>query len=123
MHLIPLAADPNLVGWWTFDEGGGVTSLDWSGHGNHGTLFGPEWSVPGYLGDAALKMNAGYVAIQNLSYNDPNGTAVTVCAWIRTSSSGDQYIASFDRNEYWRLEINGSGGGDGQVGWDVMTST
>jgi hypothetical protein len=115
--------DTNLIGWWTLDEGMGVTAVDWSGHGNHGTLFGTEWTTPGYLGDAALKMNAGYVAIQNLSYNDPNGTAVTVCAWIRTNSAANQYIASFDRDNYWRLEINGSGAGDGQVGWDVMTSS
>jgi len=115
--------DTNLIGWWTLDEGMGVTAVDWSGHGNHGTLFGTEWITPAYLGDAALKMNAGYVAIQNLSYNDPNGTAVTVCAWIRTNSAANQYIASFDRDNYWRLEINGSGAGDGQVGWDVMTSS
>jgi len=119
---IPIT-DTNLIGWWTLDEGMGTTAVDWSGHGNHGTLFGPQWAIPGYLGDAALKMNGGYVAIQNLSYNDPNGTEVTVCAWIRTSSAANQYIASFDRDSYWRLEINGYGGGDGQVGWDVMTSS
>jgi len=115
--------DPSLVGWWTLDEGAGSNALDWSGHGNHGTLFGPEWAAPGLLGDAALKMNAGYVAIQNLSYNSTDNTEVTVCAWIRTSSAATQYIASFDRDNYWRLEINGNGAGDGQVGWDVMTSS
>jgi hypothetical protein len=30
--------DPDLVGWWTFDEGEGSTALDWSGHGNHGAI-------------------------------------------------------------------------------------
>jgi len=120
---IPIT-DPNLFGWWTLDEGTGTTTIDWSGHGNHGTLFGSEWVVPGFLGDAALNFSrGGYVAIQNLSYNSTDNTEVTVCAWIRTSSAADQYIVSFDRNEYWRLEINGSGGGDGQVGWDVMTSS
>jgi len=116
--------DPSLVGWWTLDEGIGSNALDWSGHDNHGTLFGPEWTTPGLLGNAALDFSGGgYVAIQNLSYNSTDNTELTVCAWIRTSSSADQYIASFDRNEYWRLEINGNGAGDGQVGWDVMTSS
>jgi hypothetical protein len=120
---IPIT-DPDLIGWWTLDEGIGINALDWSGHGNHGTLFGPQWAIPGLLGNAALDFSGGgYVAIQNLSYNSTDNTELTVCAWIRTSSSADQYIASFDRNEYWRLEINGSGGGDGQVGWDVMTSS
>jgi len=120
---IPIT-DPDLVGWWTLDEGMGSNALDWSGHGNHGVLFGPEWAIPGLLGNAALSFDGtDYVAIQNLSYNSTDNTELTVCAWIRTSSSGDQYIASFDRNEYWRLEINGNGAGDGQVGWDVMTSS
>jgi len=116
--------DPSLVGWWTLDEGMGSNALDWSGHGNHGVLFDPEWAFPGFLGNAALSFDGtDYVAIQNLSYNSTDNTELTVCAWIRTSSSGDQYIASFDRNEYWRLEINGNGAGDGQVGWDLMTSS
>jgi len=32
-------------------------------------------------------------------------------------------IASFDRNEYWRLQIAGEAGGPGLVGWEVYTST
>jgi len=36
--------DPDLIGWWTFDEGGGNIAIDWSGHGNNGTVVGdPEW--------------------------------------------------------------------------------
>jgi hypothetical protein len=34
---IPIT-DPNLVGWWTLDEGSGLNVLDQSGYGNHGTL-------------------------------------------------------------------------------------
>jgi len=122
MPVITVTDDPNLVGWWTLDEGMGTTALDWSGHDNHGTLFGPKWVIPGLIGNAALNLNAGYVAIQNLSYNSTDNTGITVCTWIRTSSPGTQYIASFDRDSYWRLEIDGSGGGPGQIGWDVMTS-
>jgi WD40 repeat protein len=116
--------DPNLTCWWTLDEGMGTTAVDWSGHGNHGILFGPEWAIPGLLGDAALNFGLGdYVAIQNLSYNSTGNTGVTVCAWIRTSSAANhQYIASFDRDEYWRLEIFGKRG-PGRVGWCVMTSS
>jgi len=115
--------DPNLIAWWTFDEGMGTNAVDWSGHGNHARLFRAKWAFPGVLGDAGLDLAGGYVAIENLTYNTTGLTEVTVCAWIRTSSSATQYIASFDRDSYWRLEINGSGGGPGQVGWDVMTSS
>ena len=45
-------SDPNLVGWWTLDEGMGTTAVDWSGHGSHGTMIGePQW-VAGYAGGA-----------------------------------------------------------------------
>jgi hypothetical protein len=44
--------DPNLLAWWKLDEGMGNIVLDWSGHGNHGTLAnGPVW-VPGNDGSA-----------------------------------------------------------------------
>jgi hypothetical protein len=119
--VIPIHSDPDLVVWWTFDEGQGSTALDWSGHGNHATLFGSEWSAAA-LGDSGLHIG-DYGAIQNLSYAADNLTEVTVTAWVRTTRSGDQYVVSFDRNEYYRLEINGSGAGPGQVGWDVMTSS
>ncbi|MBN2137611.1 MAG: hypothetical protein JW720_07385 [Sedimentisphaerales bacterium] len=36
------ASDPNLIGWWKFDD----TFADWSGHDNHGILRGsPQWTI------------------------------------------------------------------------------
>jgi len=122
--VIPVHEDPNLLAWWKLDENMGTTALDWSGHGNHSTLVGPQWSVPGRHGDAGLSLaSATYLTIENLTYNSADLTEVTVCAWISTRSSAKQYIASFDRDSYWRLEINGDGAGDGQVAWEVMTSS
>jgi hypothetical protein len=35
--------DPSLIGWWKFEEGS-QQAIDWSGHGNNGTLHGdPVW--------------------------------------------------------------------------------
>jgi len=62
-----------------------------------------------------------YIAIQNYHYNSDGLTEFTVEAWIKTNDAGDQVIASFDRNQYWRLEVNGSGAGSGQIGFDIMT--
>ena len=119
---IPVHSDPNLLAWWALDEGQGTTALDWSGNGNHVTLVGSQWVAPGALGGSGLKIGS-YGAIQKLSYAATGLTEVTVSAWVRTRSSANQYIVSFDRNEYYRLEINGNGAGPGQVGWDVMTSS
>ena len=111
-----------LVAHWKFDEGSGDIAFDSSGNDYHATLVNsPDW-VPGKLGFSALNMEAGgYGGIQGLFYQGSGIPEVSVCAWIRTSVSAGRYIASFDRDQYWRLEINGSGGGPGQVGWDVWT--
>jgi hypothetical protein len=78
------------------------------GHdGGGGILFGPT-------GD--------YIAIEDLFYSTPGRTGVSVSSWIRTNSGANQYIISFDRNEYYRLAINSqSAAGEGQVGWHVAT--
>jgi hypothetical protein len=44
MHTRPESADPNLVGYWDFDEGEGEIAGDSSGNGNDGTLVGAEWA-------------------------------------------------------------------------------
>jgi len=55
---IPIS-DPNMLGWWKLDEGVGTTVVDWSGHGNHGTLVGsPDW-VAGQSGSALEFTGAG----------------------------------------------------------------
>ena len=120
---ITINEDPNLVAWWKIDEGIGKRAIDWSGHGNHVIFFDPIWTEPGKYGNTAVNLNGRFGSIQNLSYAASDLTGVTVCAWVRTTSGSDQYIVSFDRDNYYRLEINGSGAGAGQVGWDVMTSS
>lgn len=61
------------------------------------------------------------VAIDNLTYNGTNYTEVTVEAWIRTTDNSKQIIASYDRSEYWRLEIAGEGTNAGRVGFKIYT--
>ena len=67
--------------------------------------------------------NNDYTAIEDLFYEGTNYTEVTIETWLKTSNAGDQIIASFDRSEYWRVEINGTGAGNGQVGFDLLTSS
>ncbi len=41
-----LCADPNLVGWWKFDEGSGTVAIDSSGNGLNGIINGnPTWGT------------------------------------------------------------------------------
>jgi hypothetical protein len=112
--------DPYLIAHYTFDG----NANDVSGNGNDGVERNGPTYVPGVAGQAiSLNGVTQYVAIQNLSYSAPGQTEVTVCGWVRTSSDASALaIASFDRNEYWRLEIGGDADEPGIVGWSVMTS-
>ena len=78
------AVDPDLVGWWRFDEGSGTTAMDFSGNGNDGTLQGDSHYVPGQLGKA-LEFDGvdDFVEVPHaeslMAENE-----VTVMAWINT---------------------------------------
>ncbi len=77
--------DPNLVAWWSFDEGFGTTAVDWSGHENDGTLRGnPQW-VSGCSG-SALKFDGvrDYVEVPH-SATLIVTQELTVMAWINAA--------------------------------------
>ncbi len=84
-------SDPNLVGWWSFDEARGSRVVDWSGHGRHGGLVGtPTWTN-GYDGAGMAfdgPLSGDYVEITGypgvLGKHDR-----TVAAWIKTTTTGD----------------------------------
>jgi len=93
---IPVA-DPDLVGWWTFDEGVGTAAVDWSGHGYHGTLVnGPAWSPQGADGGAlVLDGQDDYVEL-------PIGGLIvslestTIATWVNFSQRGGLWQRIFD---------------------------
>jgi hypothetical protein len=119
--VIPIV-DPNLVGWWKMDDAASGTAVDFSGYDNDAIFKGDPLWVVGHEGDA-LRFDGvdDWLAVRNLHYESAGLEQLTVAAWIRTAQSGNQTIASFDRSEYWRLEVNGSGGGAGEIGFSVMT--
>jgi len=94
---IPIG-DPDLVAWWKLDEGGGTTVVDWSGHGNHGTLNGdPEWTDGIDAGALDLDGTGDYVNFASTS-DLPSGTSArTLCGWGKTNTvaSGWQWIAAY----------------------------
>ena len=75
-------SDPDLVGWWTMDEGMGLTALDWSGHGNHGVLNGgPQW-VDGYFG-GALEFGVGKYVDCGVAAAEEVTNDFTLAAWAK----------------------------------------
>jgi hypothetical protein len=79
--------DPDLIGWWTFDESRGDTAVDWSGHDNNGQLGGnPQW-VDGVM-NGALDLNGDYVSIDGVA-DDVTTNDITLSAWIKTTQGGE----------------------------------
>jgi len=80
----------NLVGHWTFDEGGGLIAADSSGNGRTGTLVAaPGGSTPTWINDGvngkALSFNGtGYVDFANTATDFNFGASgFTIAAWAR----------------------------------------
>jgi len=83
---IGVAADPSLVGWWTFDEGSGTVAHDASGRGHDGTLRGgPEWVIGRVDGALLFDGKDDYVNIGSVGIS----VAVdrTVMAWVKASTA------------------------------------
>ena len=57
------ADDPNLVGWWKFDDDFGSTAADSSVNGNSGILFGEPIWVTGRI-NSALKFDGNGVSMK-----------------------------------------------------------
>jgi hypothetical protein len=85
-------SDPNLVGWWSFNEDAGDKAIDWSGNGNHGTLAGETKRLIGYdLNALEFNGRSDYVDMGSNGINgvfDSGSTVFTVTGWIRPSLLG-----------------------------------
>ena len=86
---LPIIAitDPNLIGYWKFDEASGDTAIDFSGYGNDGKLGGDPERVEGVIG-GALDLDGDYVAIDGV-VDDITSNDITLSAWIRTTQPGE----------------------------------
>ena len=118
---VPNACATGPVVYYTFEEGIGGETAD-QAFINDGVFSGqPTWLSDGEDGALGFSGASDFIGIKNYLVSGANYPGYTVLAWIKTNESGNQVIASFDRSDFWRLEINGDGAGDGQIGWDVVS--
>ena len=83
-----------LVGYWSFDEGGGTVARDASGNNNHGTLTnGPKWTQ-GKNG-TALQFDGknDYVDCGNDASLDITDE-ITIETWVKPETDSVSYIVS-----------------------------
>ena len=79
---IASAADPNLVGWYKFDEGTGTAVADSSNYGNDATVSSSiGWDTGGYSG-ACLNFDGTFtVSVPAAVFADVN-EQVTISIWV-----------------------------------------
>lgn len=103
-----LDTDPQLMGWWKFDDAAGTVAADSSQHGRQGELTGgtafEKNSVPGRIGKA-LSFDGGDDLVRIAGYKGVTGTGPrTISAWIKTATpNGD--IVSWGKDDFGQMWI------------------
>jgi len=92
-----LDSDPNLAGWWKFDEAAGKTAADATTHKRDGTLTGEfsfdRSSAPGKRGEA-IQLDGKESWIEVKDYKGVTGTRPrTVAAWLKTTSAKGEIVS------------------------------
>jgi hypothetical protein len=95
--VLSLDTDPNLVGWWKFDDTSGTIAADSSRHKRKGQLKGglsfKSNSFPGRIGKA-LKLEDDDDYVQITGYKGVTGTGPrTVSAWIKTTNRRSEFVS------------------------------
>jgi hypothetical protein len=79
------AQEPDLLGWWKFDDGTGTIAVDSSGNGNDGTFVqDPEW-VSGKFGSGLLFDGQGGERVALGGLDIPSG-AMTITCWFKANN-------------------------------------
>jgi hypothetical protein len=92
-----LDTDPNLAGWWRFDEPAGSTAVDASRHQHDGALAGglscDKNSTTGKIGKA-LEFDGRKTWVEVKDYKGIAGTRPrTVAAWIKSSAPQGEIVS------------------------------
>jgi hypothetical protein len=101
-----LDRDPQLVGWWKFDETTGAVAADSSRHEHAGQLSGDmtfeQNSIPGAVG-RALRFAGGDDLVRVTGYTGVTGTqARTISAWIKTEATQGELV-SWGKGEFGQM--------------------
>jgi len=118
--------DPNLMAWWTLDEGEGAVVVDWSGYDHHGEFRGdPQW-VAGYDGGALeLDGNGEFVDFGRPEGWPEGAEPRSMCAWAKTDTIGTGYrwIAAYGSpvtSQAMFIGMNGASLYGGGYGDDII---
>jgi len=84
-------ADPNLAGWWRFNDGSGTTAIDSSGHDRHGVLVNnPVWAA-GVQGGSLEFAGGNHVIVPG--YEGILGSQARTCmTWVNVTKTSASII-------------------------------
>jgi len=97
--------NPDLVGWWKFEAGSGTAVVDFSGHGNTGTIVDNVLWVPGMFNMALefLGDDEGHVELPPGIVDTTKGS---ILMWVNTDLTDDEGML------WYGTETDGDGFGD-----------
>ena len=110
--------ESNLVGYWNFEEGNGLTVYDQTSNGNNGIITGATYSadVPYQACELTTVNGCDSVAVLNLTISGPDTSFINITAcdsyiWngITYTESGTYYYDSESVNNALSLRFNGAG--------------
>jgi hypothetical protein len=105
-------SETGLIGYWSLDDGAGVTAADASGSGFNGTLVNDPFWVPSTapldvnpVAGSALSFDGVNDSVEVASVAALNPYPLTITAWIKTAQNSPGYVSV--ANKY----VAGSGNG------------
>lgn len=100
------AADPDLVGYWSFDEGTGPVAHDTSGRGNDGALgAGTSWAAGKVRGALSFDGKTGVVIVPK-SPSLVIRSSLTIAMWIRFGASAASDMRLLSKGSAYDVKLN-----------------
>ena len=87
-----LAAEPNLVAWWKFDEGTGGISYDSAGDNDGILVNAPVWTSGKIGGGLSFDGINDYVDVpDNAALRFTKSSSFSICSWAKPMALSGEY--------------------------------
>lgn len=125
-NVLAMPPTSGLVGYWSLNEGSGLTAVDSSGKGNIGALInGPTWVSGKSMQAVLFDGNNDYVNVPHNDSLDPGSSLWSVSAWVKTSANNGTILRKGDNDpdEYQLNIVNGKAQFNINSGGDTVLAT
>jgi hypothetical protein len=93
----PLLIDPDLLGWWTFDDDSGDQVTDVTGRNHTGKLVGAVQRAAGKIG-GGIQIDGGQSGVQVADAEDLRiSGSMTLALWVRRTAESSDWVCLLGR--------------------------